>query len=120
MKPEDSPFQFSEPWFALGIVTPARMATLMLEWERGEDPHPEHYRWRAFQEFLSERRPLPPDTALALYALGQSDPDRAMGESIMHEIVRLPECPDSVVAAAANSGVRHLVRAAAKHESTKS
>ena len=58
---EDSPFQLSEPWFTLGVVTPARLVAMRAEWA-------------------------------------------------MNTIVRLPECPDIVLDAAAASGLRHLTR----------
>ena len=107
---EDSPFEFTKAWFALGVVTPARLAALRAEWDRGEDNNPEHYRWRAFREFLIERRPLPPELVTALYQLGAEDRDQGMGGSMMDTLVRLPECPERVLVAAAGSGRRHLVR----------
>ncbi len=110
MSVEDSPFQLTEDWFALGVVTPERLAVMRAEWERGEDPNPEHYRWRAFCDFVASRRPLAPDLAVALYALGERDPDQAMGGSMMDTIVRLPECPEAVLDAALASGRRHLMR----------
>ena len=115
MTHEDSPFQLSPAWFVLGLVAPARLAAMRAEWERGEDRSPEHYRWRAFCAYVSEARPLSPDVAAALYRLGADDPDRAMGEAMMHRVVELPECPESVVAAAEASGSRHFAKAAARH-----
>ena len=111
---DETPFQFTPAWYALGIVTPSRLASLQAIWVRGEDKRTEHYRWRAFQEFVAERRPLPPTLAAALYELGASESDRAMGESIMHEIVSLPECPSNVLERARASGRKHLVKAAAR------
>ena len=108
---DDSVFQFSDDWFTLGVVTPERLAALRAEWARGEDRHPEHYRWRAFIAFLADHRPLTPDLAAALYELGARDPDsHAMGSSMIDRIVRLPECPEKVLDAAVASGRRHLVR----------
>lgn len=107
---DDSPFQLRDAWFTLGVVTPARLAAMRAEWERGEDRNPEHYRWGAFVAFLTERRPLDPLLAAALYALGERDPDQAMGSSMMDRLVRLPECPEEVLAAAATSGRSHLMR----------
>ena len=111
MTPEELPFEFSPEWFALGLVTPERLAALRAEWERGEDRSPEHYRWRAFVAFLAERRPVSPELASALYELGARERDRATGEAMMHRVVDLAECPEAVLAAAAASGRRHLVRA---------
>ncbi len=110
MEVEESPFEFTEPWFTLGIVTPARLAELRAIWDEGEDRSIEHYRWRAFTAFLDERRPLRAELAAALYRLGERDADHAMGASMMHRIVALPDCPAEVLAAAKRSGRRHLER----------
>ena len=108
---DDSVFEFSARWYALGVVTPERLAALRTIWDAGEDRSPEHYRWRAFREFVAERRPLAPESAAELYALGAEDRDRPMGEAMMHAILELPECPAEVMAAAHASGIRHLIRA---------
>ena len=116
---EETPFQFTPTWYTLGIATTERLAALRAIWARGEDRSPEHYRWRAFKEFLTERRPLPPPLAEALYDLGASDTDRAMGESMMHEIVSLPECPLDVLERARASGRKHLIKAAARESASE-
>jgi hypothetical protein len=112
MEFEESPFEFTARWFALGIVTPARLAALRAAWDDSDDRSVEHYRWRTFTEFLAERRPLEAGTAAALYELGERDVDPSMGASMIDTIVRLPECPSEVLAAAAKSGRRHLERLA--------
>ena len=107
-----SPLGFTPAWFALGLVTPEQLAAHEEEWARGEDPHPKHYRWRAFQAFLRARRPLTPSRAQSLYELGAEEADRALGESMMHALVALPECPGEVLELARRSGRAHLVKAA--------
>jgi hypothetical protein len=92
---EESPFEFTEAWSKLGVLTPARLAALRAEWARGEDGNTEHYRWRAFREFPAEHRPLPPALVVALHELGAQDRDQAMGSSMMDTLVRLPECPEA-------------------------
>ena len=114
MSQDDAHFQFTAPWYTLGIVTPERLTRLRARWEEGEDRSPEHYRWQAFKEFLGERRPLAPTLATALYDLGAVDPDFAMGESVMHEIAALAECPRDVLERARQSGRKHLVKAATR------
>src|SRR5262249_40352417 len=100
---------FTSSWFEVGVIDDGVLARLQVEWEKGEDRNPEHYRYRAFREFLTARRPLTPDLAAALFELGNADPDRTMGGSIMADIARLPECPVVVLAAALTSGRTHLV-----------
>jgi hypothetical protein len=97
MQFDETSFQFTPRWYALGIATQQRVAALEAIWADSEDRSPEHYRWRAFKEFLAEQRPLGRSLAVALYDLGAEESDRAMGESIMHEIVSLPECPTEVL-----------------------
>ncbi|MBN9524475.1 hypothetical protein J0H58_39170 [bacterium] len=105
---------FAPAWYALGVVTDEFLARARARWEAGEDPNTEHYRWWAFGEFLAARRPLPPDLAAALYALGEADPEPGMGGAMMAAIVHLPECPPAVLDTAAASGRVHLVRAVAR------
>jgi hypothetical protein len=112
MKSEDTPFNLSEPWFSLGIMTPERLGRLRDEWALEEDGNPEHYRWRAFREFLVERSPLQPQVAVALYQLGEQDPDYSMGGAMMDSIIRMPECPDALLEAALRSERKHLVKLA--------
>jgi hypothetical protein len=57
---------FSDDWFNLGIVTPERIDQFALELLSGDDPNPEHYRWRAFSDFLKANRPLSHELAWAL------------------------------------------------------
>ena len=101
---------FTPAWSALGVVDDAVLAWQRTEWDKGEDDNTEHYRYWAFREFLAAHRPLAPELAAALFELGESDPDWAMGGSIMADIVHLPECPPAVLNAAVASGRKHLIR----------
>ncbi|MFN3651932.1 MAG: hypothetical protein ACK47B_20350 [Armatimonadota bacterium] len=101
---------FTSRWSELGVVTPDRLAELGRIFERGEDPHPEHYRYYAFREYLSGSRPIDPDQCEALYSLGGEDPDPAMGRAMMHDILKLSECPDEMRERAFASGESDLVR----------
>ena len=109
---DGSPFQLTPSWFALGIITPERLSVMRLEWDQGHDRNPEHYRWRAFLEFLRARQPLDHDLAMQLYALGEADPDHFMGSDMMAHVLRLPECPAEILDAAAASDRPFLVRLA--------
>ena len=108
---EDSPAEFSDAWLSLGVVTPERLAVQRVEWARGGYEDPQHFLRCAFDDFLRERRPLTAELAAALYDLGERERDEALGESMMLRIVQLPECPASVLDAAAASGRYHLIRA---------
>jgi hypothetical protein len=101
---------FTPAWFALGVVDHTLLARQRAEWDKGEDENTEHYRYRAFREFLASQDQLTPELATALFELGANDPDPAMGGSIMADIVRLPKCPPNVLDAAVASGRQHLIR----------
>jgi len=80
----------------------------------GDDPRPEHYRWRAFSRFLAARDSLSPHLAEQLYALGSADPDSSMGGSMMAAILRRKDCPAELLHAALASNRPYLQRIAAK------
>ena len=101
---------FTPEWFALGVVDDSVLVRLRTEWDKGADPNTEHYRYWAFREFLAAHRPLTQQLAEALFNLGAADIDQAMGGAIMADIVRLPECPQSVLDAALASGQKYLIR----------
>jgi hypothetical protein len=101
---------FTPAWFAVGVVDDAVLDRQRAEWDKGEDDNTEHYRYRAFREFLAAHRPLAPELAAALYELGAADPDWSMGGAIMADLVRLSECPPAVLRTALTSGRKHLVR----------
>jgi hypothetical protein len=107
---EDLSFGFTTQWFSLGIVSEPLLAQIRARWDMGEDRNPEHYRYCAFKEFLAARRPLAPELVAALFELGATDPDQAMGGAMMADVVRLSECPANVLNAALESGRKHLAR----------
>ena len=80
--------EFSQEWIDLGIITPAKLSHIEAEWAASDDRNTEHYRWRAFLDFIKSKGSLDAVTARRLYNLGASDPDSAMGGSIMADILR--------------------------------
>ena len=99
---------YTEDWFSLGVINAPLLEQQRIDWDSGGDTNPEHYRYSAFRSFLASRRPLTADLATALFSLGLQDSDSAMGGAIMADIVRLPECPQSVLDAASMTGRKHL------------
>jgi hypothetical protein len=114
MRDYRSILQFSEEWLQLGIVTPQRIEELGKEHETSEDRNPEHYRYRAFQEYLRGRGPLSSADCHALYALGERDQDSGLGSAMMHVVVALAECPATLLKVAASSGRSDLTRLVAR------
>ncbi len=110
---------FNEMWLRLGFLTENELIILGHEYEGSDDKNTEHYRWRVFQKYRRSHRPLSPDMAENLYDLGIIDPDPVLGEAIMHEIVSLPECPDTVLEKASASGKAHLIKAVERNRLLK-
>lgn len=81
------------------------------EFLAGEDPNTEHYRYRAYREYVASHSALSASMIEALYELGESDPDYCMGGAMMRHVLDLPGCPESVLDRALNSGRPHLVKA---------
>lgn len=89
--PDDPlPLGYTSQWIDLGIVSHADIRRDEQECRAGDDPHAEHYRWRAFSRFLSAQPTLSPILAQHLYSLGATDPDISMGR--LHHGRRLAPC----------------------------
>lgn len=111
---ESFPLDYSVRWLELGIVDVAGIQRDEQECRKGDDPHPEHYRWRAFCRFLDAQRSLAPQLAHQLYSLGEADADCAMGGSIMTAVLRHPNCPAELLQHGLGSERPYVRRLAAK------
>lgn len=109
---KESPLGLSPQWIDLGIVTRESIAWDTKQLRESDDPHPEHYRWRAFERFMKDQAHLNPNLANELYRLGDSDSDYSMGGSIMAQVLRHPECPDSLMRVTMSSDRSHLKKIA--------
>jgi hypothetical protein len=103
---------YTTEWLTLGIITESGIQEDVKEMAKGEDPPPEHYRWRAFTRFLNAQQPLSPLLARQLYDLGEADVDATMGESMMAEVLRHRDCPAALLQGALQSRHAHLRRIA--------
>ncbi len=110
---------YTDDWFALGLIDDATLELQRIAWESGADHNPEHYRYAIFRQFLNNHRPLASELAAALFRLGACDADKAMGGSMMADIVRLPECSESLQDTAMETGIRHLVQIVERRGRTK-
>jgi hypothetical protein len=100
--------EFSQEWIDLEIITPAKLEQLKAEWDTGDDTNTEHYRWRAFLNFMQSKPLLDADTAKALYHLGSKDPEVNMGGSMMAHILRRKDCPQDLLERATNAEEKFL------------
>jgi hypothetical protein len=103
---------FNQEWIDLGIITTDKLRQIEAEWTTSDDRNTEHYRWRAFLDFIQSKHSLDASTARRLYSLGASDPDSAMGGSIMAHILRRQDCPEDLLRVAANSEKQFLQKIA--------
>ena len=106
--------EFTQRWIDLGIDTPEKLTKLETEWIKGEDTNTEHYRWRAFREFMSLRKNLDAEILRELYELGKNDADCGMGGSMMVDILSHKDCPLDLLEVALNSEERFLRKIAAR------
>jgi hypothetical protein len=103
---------YPDVWRMIGIVSDAEIAEDTVELSRGEDPHPEHYRWMRFVKFVHNRPVIDSGLAKLLYSLGECDPEHALGESIISVIIRRDDCPRELQEKALRSSSEHLKRIA--------
>ena len=108
--------ELGERWFELGVLTEELLGELGREYESSDDRNTEHYRYGAFRKYLEAHRPLPEEMAVALYELGDQDPDSAMGGSLMNDILNLEEGPSILFGRAVGSGRKHLVKTAMRRK----
>src|SRR5947207_15528892 len=104
--------EFSQEWIDLGIINPAKLNQLVGEWTSSDDRNTEHYRWRAFLDFVQSQNSLDEITARRLYNLGATDPDVSIGGAIMAHILRRKDCPQDLLRLAAASDKKFLQKIA--------
>ena len=114
MDPKDAKnaLEFSDRWFELGLLTESQLVALGRKVCAGDDKNTEHYRYGVFMQYLESHQPLLPHLADAIYELGAEDPDPSMGIAMMCDIIALPECPQTVLQKALNSGHKELIKQA--------
>lgn len=105
---------FTQKWIDLGIITPEKLAEPGIQWNKSEDSNTEHYRWRAFQDFLAERKNLESETLKELYDLGKNDSDSVMGGSMMVDILNRKECPLDLLESALSSPEKFIRKVACR------
>ena len=106
--------EFSQEWIDLGIISQAKLDQLEAEWLTSDDRNSEHYRWRAFLDFIQLQVSLDPPIARRLYELGAGDPDAAMGGSMMAHVLRRKDCPEDLLREAAVSDQKFLRKIASE------
>jgi len=108
--------QFSPSWFESRIITEEYLAELVEALRTEDDPHAEHWRWRAFKTFLDAQATLTSTQCYQLYRLGQYDPDTyGVGTSMIIAVIKRPECPYALVREAATSERSSLRKIALWH-----
>jgi hypothetical protein len=106
--------EFSQQWIQLGISDLEILKQLEDTWLKGEDPNLEHYRYGALKRFLESKNKLTAPEALALYDLGDDDPDPSMDGVMMYDILKRSDCPKELFEKALNSGRMHLHKIACR------
>lgn len=108
-------FAFPQEWRVWGLIGADDLRALAAKYREDDDPHPEHWRWRAFKSVLADRRPLTEEECRQLLRVGELDPDvGGAGISMQVEILLLPECPADLIEAATADQSSHRARVVAK------
>jgi hypothetical protein len=89
--------KFDRRWIEVGIITPDIFLAIEQKYLTGEDHRSEHYRWGAFNLFFKNRPHLDRHCFYILYDIGKTDPDIAMGRSIIFDLLRHPYCPIELI-----------------------
>ena len=107
---------FDEKWFDLGFVSPEKLYELRSDFQTGEDGNKEHFRWRAFTDYLETNNEISEGKLRELYRLGENDPDSfGMGMSMRITILNRKECPAGLFDDALKSGEKSLIKAAKRN-----
>ena len=109
---------FTPNWFELGVVDDDLILQYQRAWQTTDDRHLEHYRYRAFREYLNQACPLSETQCARLLELGEADPDLSLGGTIMANILKLPECPHSILRDALSTDRSHIVKVAKRRLGT--
>lgn len=99
--------RFTKAWFRLGVIDEETLRITVTHYRESDDPHDEHWRYRAFRSFLEQHPTLTAEQCEGLFDLGATDPDFSMGQAIMRAVLGRKECPQSLPARAATCPRRH-------------
>lgn len=107
--------EFSEDWFDLGYVPSEKLVELWTDFQNSDDKNKEHYRWRAFKNYLENQNSINTNNLRELYRLGEIDADYyGMGMSMRIDILGRKACPTDLIVKALNSGENPLIKVAEK------
>jgi hypothetical protein len=89
---------YSPMWLEYGLIDEELLREQSNQFDTSHDKHTEHYRYKAFQAFLSQRSTLD-DVMLDTYIhLAQLDEDPTMRESALILLVRHPHLTETQLA----------------------
>jgi hypothetical protein len=109
--------KFSKEWIEVGVINLENFASIKKDYIAGEDRNGEHYRWRAFQEFLRANKIISQEAFYKLYDLGKNDPDYSMGRAMIFDLIKYLDCPQQLIEIAINDEDKTLVKHALKCKS---
>lgn len=102
--------EFNEAWFDLELVSTEKLQELYLDFQTAEDTNKEHYRWRAFTDFLKSEKKFGENVLREFYRLGEIDTDSMMGTAMQINILQRKDCPSDLIEKALNSDDKALIK----------
>lgn len=110
-----------DDWIKSGIVNHDNYLSIKNNYleHRKEDSCTEHYRLRAFRNFLNISNSIDKDTFLIIYSLGKNDSDYYMGRTMIFELLDRADCPIELIDTVIIEGDPSLSKRALKLKNNK-
>jgi hypothetical protein len=105
---------FSQSWIKAGLLSDDSFRMIVQSYNEAEDDAPEHYRWKAFKEFLRQNSFIPEERFWQIYELSLQDNDYAMARAMRFDLLQRGDCPLSLVEKAVNDSDHSLRKYALK------
>jgi len=80
--------KYHQAWLEYGFINEAELINQISEFETGEDPNTEHYRYKSFLNFIEERKKFEDDEITNFIKLVDLDTHKGMASSALVQLFR--------------------------------
>jgi hypothetical protein len=77
---------YTQKWMEYGFLTEEALNLQLVEFDKGEDPNTEHYRYRTFQNWLASKTNVTDNEIQQFIELSKEDTDAVMAGSAVREL----------------------------------
>ena len=78
--------KYHEKWAEYGFITETELLNQIKEFNKGEDPHSEHYRYKSFQNFIQRKENFSDSEISNYIELVELDIDQGMASSALAQL----------------------------------